>query len=342
MRFCLFGSYGQKNLGDEAIADGVVKMLRLIFPDSKITLFTHEVIESNKLHTQFDDIRPMIASGLRSFFKQRKDGNWEKNKDSIKNSDWLIIGGGGIFHDKEIDQKGPNPLFIWWLRTLFFKKLQKRIIIWSVGIGPLEKSLSKFFLKGILKRADIITVRDQASFNLIRPLINKKIHIIPDPVWGLFEPTRNISSKKVLGINIRESHRLPSAELLPKLTHTIQQISQNEAFQEIWLIPFALGNPDDRDLMNTILPKLQQQFSIPISIQEPDSPAEAFALVNRCSHFIAMRFHSYIFGVSADVPCTLLSYSSKTDEITRFSKKEFLEQQGETQTLLQKLINTDL
>ncbi len=339
MQFCIFGSYGQNNIGDEAIADGIVKMLHTVLPGSKAILFTHNVSESKNLHPHFVDWRPMIATGFRSWLKQNKSGDWKKNKMIIQKSDWIIIGGGGIFHDKEIKQSGPNPLLIWWLRTLFFKYWRKKIILWAVGIGPIEKPISKFFLKGILKRADIITVRDQASDDITKTLTTKNTHIIPDPVWGLFEPTKSLTQKKILGINIRENHRLPQAKLLTQLVQTIKIPLEQKALEEIWLIPFALGNPDDRELMNTILPQLQKDFSLPIAIKTPDSPEEAFQLISSCSHFIAMRFHSYIFAMSANTPCTMLSYSSKTDEITKHKQQYYLEQQKRVTLLLQKLLS---
>lgn len=327
MLFCLFGSYGQNNFGDEAIADGIIRTLHSTHSDFKVVLFSHNPNESSNLHPKCADIRPMIASGIRSFLQQKENGDWQKNKKIIKNADWIIIGGGGIFHDKEIGQSGTNPLFIWWLRSMYFKYLHKKIIIWGVGVGPLGKPVSKFFLKGILKRADIITVRDQASFDLIKKITNKEIHSIPDPVWGLFEATNNTCQKKILGINIRESYRLSSKQLIPKLITYIQDLSKQISFEEIWLIPFALGKPDDRDLMSKIIPELHKHFPISITIKTPNSPLAAFSLVSSCIHFIAMRFHSYIFAVSANIPCTLLSYSSKTDEITKHDKQYYLQKQ---------------
>ncbi|MBP7056891.1 polysaccharide pyruvyl transferase family protein, partial [Candidatus Gracilibacteria bacterium] len=182
MLFAVLGSYGRSNIGDEAIADGIAKMLHAVDPSCELVLFTHDTQAVAAQHPSYQIHQPMIASGLRSFWQQWRSGTWSKSIEILKSADWVIIGGGGIFHDHEVGQKGLNPLFIWWLRTLLLQFFKKPILIWSVGVGPIQNQSSSFWLKGILKRAHTITVRDQASTDLAKQYTNKEISIVPDPV----------------------------------------------------------------------------------------------------------------------------------------------------------------
>lgn len=326
MRFALFGSYGKGNIGDEAIADGIYKSLIAIDAQAQVILFSHNVEESREIHPQFTDIRPMIASGIRSLFRQLASGTWKKSITDLKNCDYIIIGGGGIFHDQETDQKGLSPLFIWWLRSVLFRWLKKPILIWGVGIGPISHQLSPIWLRGILKRAKIITTRDQYSAELAKTHSGIEATIIPDPVWDLFRPLEKNNTHKILGINIRENNRLNQTKTKEMVISCITEIIKTDSFKGIQLIPFATSNPDDRTVMEPLIEELENKFRLPVTITTPSTPKEAFEIVSNCSYFIAMRFHSYIFACAAQVPCSLLSYSKKTDEITKHSVAEYIAQ----------------
>lgn len=327
MRIAIFGSYGQGNLGDEAIADGLAKVLKKAFPDSTLVLFSHHHQILNDHHPDFETIRPMIASGIRSFWAQLKTAEWQKNIEILKTCNLIIIGGGGIFHDQEVGQKGFSPLFIWWLRSILFKLLGKRIAIAAVGIGPLKSGLSHWWLKGIFKRAAIITVRDQSSQELAQQFTNKLVTIVPDPVWGLFPTPSNKTPSGILGINIRPNNRFTTNQLLNKLFNLIDEAKSQTKFNQIVLFPFALHQPDDRDIMKELAPLIQQHTHLPVSIIAYNNTIDAYNEIARCDHFIATRFHSYIFAKSAEVSCTLLSYSDKTDQISKHEKVYYLEQQ---------------
>ncbi len=338
MKFALFGSYGRDNIGDEAIADGIHKMLQEIIPSAEITLFTHNIETAATLHPQFSAIKPVIATGLRSLFRQWQSGVWKENIRTLQECDYIIVGGGGIFHDYETEQKGINPLFIWWLRVLIFALLKKPILIWAVGIGPIHKSFSHFWLKGILKRAHTITVRDQDSALLVHN-VQHTATIVPDPVWGLFQ-NQSKTKDPTLTINIRPNQRIPSLQIKKLLYEKISSLQTQYQFQKIQFIPFALKQPDDRELMNEFVKELGDRFHIPVTIVSPQSPLEAFTLIAKSTAMIAMRFHSYIFAQSAQCPCILLSYSAKTDAIAQQTLLKNLALQKQAQVFWLQILST--
>lgn len=74
-------------------------------------------------------------------------------------------------------------LFVIWLA----KKLGKKVFIWSQGIGPIRKSISCFFAMKLLKKIDAITVRDNASIEILKKLgvSNQIVAFSADPVFLL-------------------------------------------------------------------------------------------------------------------------------------------------------------
>lgn len=328
MQITIFGSYGQGNIGDEAIADGLANIFHQAIPGSELILFSHLDPALKDSHKQYKSIEPMIATGLRSLWRQFRDNTFKRTTKILKQSDWIIIGGGGILHDQEVGQHGFSPLFIWWLRTMYFNFVGKRIALAAVGVGPIKNKLSYTWLKGILKHTTVITVRDEQSQQILKSLTTKDVTLVPDPVWGLFgDSTKTLDDSAILGINIRENNRFTPPEMLQKLIKIIDQVKKQIPIKHIQLIPFALHNPDDRDAMIPLVENLQNQTQLPVKIVTPETTAQAFQLVAQCDYFIATRFHSYIFAQSVGVPCQLLSYSSKTDEITKYSKADYLAQQ---------------
>lgn len=342
MRFTVLGSYGRSNIGDEAIANGIAKMLRKIDPQSELILFTHDTQAVAAQHVSYQIHQPMIATGLRSFWRQWRDGTWSKSIELLRSSHWVIIGGGGIFHDHEVGQKGLNPLLIWWLRTVLMKFLKKPILIWSVGIGPIQNQSSSFWIKGILKRAHTITVRDQASADLAKLYTNKEITVVPDPVWGSLPNQPQPKEEGTLGISIRESNRYSLEQLEKLLFETIDQILKTHTIKKIILIPFAFHQPDDRQLMGSIVTKLNTHYLMPVEISKAQTIESIYATVASCGFFVAMRFHSYIFAQSAKVPSSLMSYSSKTDEITKSTVQEYESQQQDTVVFWQDILSRTL
>lgn len=327
MRIAIFGSYGQGNIGDEAIADGLAKIIKQAIPTTELVLFSHLGSLPNEKHTAYESVKPMIASGLRTLWHQLRSGEWKANIETLKKCNWIMIGGGGIFHDQEVGQKGFSPLFIWWLRSVLFKFLGKKVAITAVGIGPIKNSLSYWWLRGIFKRAEIITVRDEASQVLAKELTRKAVTLLPDPVWGLLPTPSAKVSTGTLGINIRANNRFTTEQLVKKLIEMIDSVSKTVFFRKIDLIPFAFHHPDDREIMNKVAATISAHTHLPTTVATESNVKDIYAKVAQCDHFIATRFHSYIFAVSADTPCSLLSYSGKTDQISKHQKVYYLEQQ---------------
>ena len=177
MKYLILGSYGEGNFGDEAILKAVIKNVREADDKADISVFTHDMKESKHLHKS-ENVKffPIIATVIRSFLKQIIRGEFRTNLKLIKDADLIIVGGGGIFYDKET-AIGINPLLIWWLRFSLFRLILKKVVIYAVGIGSVKKESSKFFLKQICKVAHKVIVRDITSLDKLKSHNVKDVYI---------------------------------------------------------------------------------------------------------------------------------------------------------------------
>ena len=78
---------------------------------------------------------------------------------AVKQNDVLISGGGSLLQESTGKLSIFYYLFIYFIAMIF----RKDIVIYSQGIGPVYRKLSKKIIKFVFNRVASISVRDQAS-----------------------------------------------------------------------------------------------------------------------------------------------------------------------------------
>jgi polysaccharide pyruvyl transferase CsaB len=324
MKVAILGSYGEGNLGDEAICSSIIRDINEINKDSKIVLFSHDLEDSSKRYNKENiSIRPMIATGFRSFLKQFKNGDFKENIKELKECDLVIIGGGGLFYDSEVSI-GINPIFVWFIRVLLFKLLRLKIVLYGVGVGPLNKKISKIFLRILCNLTNNITVRDKYSYNMLKACkVYVPIVISADPVWltnweirDSQEIVKNrklkYDAKNKLGIQVRISKGLDEVKFIETLVEFIDIMIDKYLFSVV-LIPMSFEDPDDRILLEKIQLKSKNENNI--ELIQLDTENDVTEIMQECDFLVLSRLHSIIMATSLGVPYLALSYSPKTDDL---------------------------
>src|SRR5262249_37078199 len=97
--------------------------------------------------------------------------------------DVLVICGGGQLLDWGGPWAFPYTIFKW---VLLAKLGGVKCIFLNNGAGPLDHSLSRWFIRWALNRADYVSFRDPKSSNLIRQAGFKHgSRVVADCVWAL-------------------------------------------------------------------------------------------------------------------------------------------------------------
>ncbi len=187
-RILVAGYYGYHNTGDEAILSALLDDLRGIGPESQICILSGDPEDTKRRHRvnaiEHTDVQGIIAQA--------------------RNSDYLIVGGGGVFQDywgadKNTLLTGDHagipfysclPLLGW--------LLEKPVLLYAVGVGPLFSPAAKELTRLSFALATSATVRDLESQELLISLgvLPSKIRVSADSAFSLAANTNK--AKKIL------------------------------------------------------------------------------------------------------------------------------------------------
>ena len=285
-RAVLCGYYGMGNAGDEALLVSLLQML----PQS---------------------VEPIVLSGDPQTTK-KSYGVASYDRKSTFNllkvlqlSDVFIWGGGSLMQDST---SLASPIYYAGLMALAQQRGLKTIA-WGQGIGPLNKSLTRWLTKQVLLGCDAISVRDKASAELLKNWQIEPI-IAPDPVWALqSEPALLFpdTDKEIVAVILR-SHPLLTAPRLQTLIQAIQDF-QAQSNSYISLVPFQ--PTQDIAIAEKIAIQLKQDYSV-ISIPNPKQLKGLFKNIKMA---IGMRLHSLIMATAEGCNCFALSYDPKVSQL---------------------------
>ena len=93
----------------------------------------------------------------------------------------------------------------WGIRTALLKAANpnSRIIGYSLGVGPLNKPISRLFARIAFSCMETVSVRDELGKKIASSLTKKPIHLVPDP--ALMLPSASEES----AIKLLKEHNIP-------------------------------------------------------------------------------------------------------------------------------------
>lgn len=305
MKVTILGYYGVPNIGDEAILAGMLQKLRPAFPDASIKVSARDEAYVRRMH----DVETFPLDQMRSFVAV------------ASKSDIILVGGGGLLFDT------PFQVLPFWLgRIVAGRSVGTPSVLYSVGVGPIEKRRSRRYLRLGLRYADAISVRDEYSAELLRKCgVKREVSILPDPAL-LLEPAAESRAKEILreegvpedgglkiGVSLRywqafdESQQKRFASSIRNALEKTAAKSDVSFVMVPFQLPPALG---DVGLMEEIAAGSACEDDIHF-VRGSYTPAEVKALLGQMDLMIGMRLHSLIFSLTMGVPSIAMSYASK-------------------------------
>ncbi|NCJ05006.1 hypothetical protein GS597_00405 [Synechococcales cyanobacterium C] len=380
LKIGLMGPWGYGNLGDAAIQTAMIQNLKKYLPQAEIVGFSIFPEETQKRH----HIPAFAMCGVPGntwwiensqsrliylFYKVSKTIREIQNSvvrklfipvrlplefilecfavfrsfRIFKDFDAFIVSGGGQLDDVfEGAWQQPYALLLW---AIISKLRRTKFLVVSVGAGPIQSTLSKFFFKTALSLADYRSYRDKNSKKYIEDVLRferEKDPIFPDLAHSLdLTPYHFVSSceklnHKVVGLS-PIPHRRPG--MPPGLDSKDDGVYQNYLFQMVeivkWLIQqkykilfFTGQDPIDRPVIEEIKSILHEQG---VSIDDGTIIENPTTTVNQLMHeisradwVIASRFHSILLSLLLEKPVLALSFHDKIDSLMRrFCQSEY-------------------
>ncbi len=282
----LCGYYGMGNGGDEAL---LVSLLQMLPPQVKPIVLSGNPTETKKVYGVASCDRASAFPILQALSK----------------SDLFIWGGGSLMQDAT---SIASPIYYAGLMALAQQRGLKTIA-WAQGIGPLKRSFTRWLTKQVLSGCDAISVRDEASAQLLADW-NLPHLVAPDPVWALESVTvKGLSELPAPRIAVvLRSHPLLTPERLTLITQALIDFqAATDSF--ILLIPFQ--PQQDLEIAKYIATQLENHSTV-VPLQ---APTELKGIFQGVKMTIGMRLHSLIMAAAESCSCFALSYDPKVSQL---------------------------
>ncbi len=312
------GNYGASNLGDEAILQGIWELLSAAYHlDYEVAVLSSDPMDTHKLHGVSSYF--LVPAGLRSFFRNVKNGELKKTLKKIKSSDLFILGGGGLFTDEKF-----HAIIIWFLQVFVARVYRKKILMMGQSVGPLKGRIARWLTKVAFSWSEKIIVRDEISAQLLRNLglpdsVSKEMTVLPDPAFFLRKAlssssiSETESAQPYVVLSLRpwiDGNDLKRAKVLAEIIDWFEQEYQMRTV----LLPMQWQQDDDFMLLKQVaqLCKIAKATEV---ISRAYQLPQILSHLQKAELVVGMRLHSLILSALVSTPMVALCYSDKVDGV---------------------------
>ncbi len=297
--------YGCGNIGDDAVLQGILNILREAVPDSRITLATANT-------RQLDYLPPD--------FKSVDTYNFQQVMQAIRACDCFISGGGTMIGE-ELSLN--FPLIHNARRIATAKYYGKGVIMLAIGANKLQKPEGLRIARMLVRHSDLITLRDQESFDVCVGLGARpgQVFVTADPSFllGAKETPRTRGLKeriwakgKVVGVNVVNESWADLKKYKSAIAQACDVLSSRYGY-----FPFFFSNEirPDKKYDFQANQETASMLHCDHEVLEPVyySPEEMIDIISSFDCIIAMRMHALIFAALTGTPFVAVSRVDKVD-----------------------------
>jgi len=297
-KICISGYYGFDNFGDETILKILTENLKSFECSPEITVFS-----SNPEKTASNlNVKSIQTFNIKDVLK------------TIIKTDCLISGGGSLLQDATSLKS-----LVYYLGVIaaavFFRK---KIIVFAQGIGPVNNKFFAALTAFLLKKAALVTVRDDNSLKLLNKWSVNSIKC-SDPVWNLSLKKSTASAGKI-GIQLRDFHNVNNT-FIKKLALCV-----NQYYKDKEIVILSLQNKLDLEICQKFQNILEEiNPDIKAEIIENTSNDKIIEDICNLDELIAMRYHACLIAIKANVKLLPISYDIKVETLAKEFNLEYID-----------------
>ncbi len=306
MNFLINGYFGFANAGDEAVLAAMIGALKTQRPDATFCATAGDVSATRTLH------------GCEAVGRQSP----RELMEAIKRCDVFLSGGGSLLQDVTSVRN-----VVYYTGVLRMARLSgKPAMMYAQGVGPLKSPISRKLARAAFQGAEIATVRDPASAQLLREIgVTRAVEITADPVWSL-APAPGVQRGPKRWVIALRSWPGASEGAIPELIAALRTAA-TAAGATLKFLTMQPG-PDD-EILNGLV-EASEKLEV-----KGKTTAELVALAGSGDLMIAMRLHALIFAASQGVSTVALNYDPKVSALATLLGAPSLGSPDEVQTLPQ-------
>jgi polysaccharide pyruvyl transferase CsaB len=299
------GYYGFKNSGDDALLMAIINDLKKYKESPNIVVLSANPKETQKIY------RVKSINRL-NFFSILKH---------MRKADLLLSGGGTLIQDST----STKSLCYYLTIIALAKKNKLKVMLYSNGIGPLNREKNKELTRKIINGVDVITLRDEKSLEILNQIGVKKpkISITADPALDLqganekrgIEILKNAgvpTDKSLLGVSVRRWRDLGAG-----FEETVAKAC-DYACEKYGLYPVFLPMQESKDLAisQSIMRKMKCKSSL-VSINR--SVTDMLSVIKCMNMCIGMRLHMLIYSTINSIPLIGIVYDPKISSFMEYT-----------------------
>ncbi|MGF1613955.1 MAG: polysaccharide pyruvyl transferase family protein [Gammaproteobacteria bacterium] len=314
------------NLGDRAIVLSMCAALKGLRPDIELAITSADPASAREF---FRGIQ-IILRGPRGLVALMKCA-WA--------SDLILCGGGGLFQDDDSLAKMPY----WAMRLVFLRLFCRRIVGYSLGVGPLTSRSGRGWARVALSCMTRITVRDERALNTCRALTSKSITVLPDPalVTPPAAPAEALAVLRakglpqgdapIIGVALRRWFHNPDKTWIPHkyaYKYRLRSIPERSEYQRLIALlakvlddlvasynayvlcmpTYNVSHESDDETCRQVLEKMHTGRAAMVEIRDPRLYK---TVAGQLAVMLGGRMHPTILAASAGTPIVGLSYNPK-------------------------------
>ena len=316
------GWFGEGNLGDEAMLEGLVRLLRRTFDEPAITVMTSDPADAQR---RFGVAAMTRATPERSGFR-----NLPLVRASLR-ADLVTLGGGDLIREQA---DGIVPARNWLARVRVPLALGRPVAVVGVSVGELRTPAVIEEVRHELLRCAVIAARDAESAAGLRDLTGREVLVMGDLA---LEAADDLGLEAVAGGHAREDQRADPGRR-PRIGVAIRNIQGRGASVQadagdrltaalaaaldqvvhatgatVELVPFRTGRAkrDDDAVAGAALAAQATTGTDWVQHAAPGD-ARAFAAIAReLDIIVGVRLHATILAAASGVPMLGIDYDPK-------------------------------
>jgi len=340
-RICFFGHFGTLNIGNESTLQAILYHLHRLLPKAEVACICTcpEVLAADRKIRTFPivgmivrrrNLRNPLAKLLRKIFIGMPSElcRWLNAFRTLRGTDMLIIPGTGLLTDAfGLEGWGPYNLFKW---TLMAKLGRCKVVFASVGAGPINTLLGKFFVKTALSLADFRSFRDQSSLQCIKGIGLRANNDLtyPDLVFSLPDTALpayagNGKCKRIVALGLMEYAGRYSTEIPSSQTHRpyleILLVFVKWLLDHNYDIRLLIGDQGDTSVTREFKHLLKARLGVYDENRIIDQPAlsveQLLPQIAEADIVVATRFHNVLLALLLNKPVIAISFHHKCESL---------------------------
>lgn len=291
--YVISGYYGHNNSGDDALLCAIITQIRAYNPKARFTVLSANPKETIEKHGVY-------AVNRFNFVAVHK---------AIRNCSVLISGGGSLIQDVT----STKSLLYYSNLISYAKKMGKKVYIYGNGIGPIVRKNNEETSGKTLMQADLITLRDQKSKELLDYLCPNapETLVTADPAMALKPADQKdviINAEKLpdgnyVAISVRNWKT--DTDIAKMVAHCADKLQEKYGLIPVFL-PMQI--PEDIEICQKALSLMQTKgYCIGNRYEHED----VIVFCEKCKFVIGMRLHSLLYASIGATPCIGLIYDPK-------------------------------